>query len=167
MHRGNTRPAWLAPLLVGALVVVGLTGPAWALERTEVTVIGAKTTHQLQVEIADDPSERARGLMERDYLPADAGMLFVYPREQSPRASFWMYRTRIALDIAFLGEDGEIRAIYTMPPCASEDAAECPSYPAGVPYRVALEVNAGYFAEHDIEVGDCITLPGARGACSR
>lgn len=156
MHKGNTRRAWL---LVGMLGANGLMGSAWALERTEVTVIGAERTYPLQVEIADDPSERARGLMERDSLPADAGMLFVYPREQSPAASFWMYRTRIPLDIAFLGDDGEIRAILTMPPCASEDATECPSYPAGVPYRVALEVNAGYFAEHDVEVGDRIELP--------
>lgn len=166
MHRRNTRRAWRARLLAGVLGVGGLTGSAWALERTEVTVIGAEKTHQLQVEIADDPSERAYGLMERDSLPADTGMLFVYPREQSPEASFWMYHTRIALDIAFLGDDGEIRAIYTMPPCASERAGECPTYPAGVPYRIALEVNAGYFAEHGIDAGDCVTLPGARGACT-
>ncbi|SDL94057.1 hypothetical protein SAMN05661010_02925 [Modicisalibacter muralis] len=167
MHRGNTRRAWRRPLLAGVIGVGGLIGMAWALERTTVAVIGAETTHWLQVEIADDAGERAYGLMERDSLPADAGMLFVYQREQSPQASFWMYQTRIPLDIAFLGGDGEIRAIRTMPPCTSEDAAECPSYPAGVPYRVALEVNADYFAEHDIDVGDCITLPGARGTCSR
>lgn len=160
MHRHGTRQAWRKRLRVGLLIGVGgLTGSAWALERTEVAVVGDEKTYQLQVEIADDPSERAYGLMERDSLPDDAGMLFVYQREQSPQASFWMYRTRIPLDIAFLGGDGEIRAIRTMPPCASERAAECPSYPAGVPYRIALEVNAGYFAEHDIDVGDRIELP--------
>ena len=156
MHSANTqRTKWLAGLIGFGL----LAGSAWALERTEVAVIGDERTHTLQVEIADDAGERAHGLMARDSLPADAGMLFVYRREQSPRASFWMYRTRIPLDIAFLGADGEIRAIVTMPPCTSERAAECPSYPAGVPYRVALEVNAGYFDAHGIGIGDRIELP--------
>lgn len=145
--------------LLGLLGAGWLAGPVWALERAELTVIGDEQSYPLTVEIADDPGERAHGLMERDHLPADAGMLFVYQQRQPPGGSFWMYRTRIPLAVAFLGADGEIRAIHRMPPCASEDAAECPSYAAGVPFHAALEVNAGYFETRGIEVGDCIELP--------
>nr|WP_298413438.1 DUF192 domain-containing protein [uncultured Halomonas sp.] len=141
------------------LVASCLVFPAWALERGDIVIEGKKGQHRLSVEIARTPHERSFGLMERDDLPDDAGMLFVYEREQPSASGFWMYRTRIPLDIAFLSENGEIRAIDTMPPCESEQAARCPSYPAGVPFYTALEVNAGYFDMHGIEVGDRLTLP--------
>ena len=60
----------------------------------------------LVVEIADDPGERAKGLMYRDDLPADHGMLFAYPKDE-PR-HFWMKNTRIPLSIAFLSADGTV-----------------------------------------------------------
>ncbi|MDV6317620.1 DUF192 domain-containing protein [Chromohalobacter sp. HP20-39] len=112
----------------------------------------------LSVEVARQADERATGLMNRDTLAPDAGMLFVYPRQQPPEAAFWMYRTRIPLDIAFLGAGGEVRAIRHMRPCQAESSAECPSYAAGAPFRAALEVNAGYFRRHGIEVGDRLPI---------
>nr|WP_299242311.1 DUF192 domain-containing protein [uncultured Halomonas sp.] len=133
--------------------------PAWALERGDIVIEGENGRHRLDVEIARTPQQRSFGLMERDHLPDDAGMLFVYEQEQPSASGFWMYRTRIPLDIAFLEDDGEIRAIHTMPPCESEQAARCPSYPAGVPFHAALEVNAGYFDARGIEVGDRLMLP--------
>ncbi|SHF24785.1 hypothetical protein SAMN02745148_02168 [Modicisalibacter ilicicola DSM 19980] len=141
------------------LVVASLAVAAPALERGRVLVHGDDQTYRLDVEIARTPSARSFGLMERDHLPRDAGMLFVYPREQPPGSGFWMYRTRIPLDIAFLSEDGEIRAIHAMPPCPGERPSNCPSYAAGVPFSAALEVNRGYFAERGVEVGDRLTLP--------
>lgn len=148
------RGAWLA-----ALVMAWLIPSAWALERGVVVIDGEKRTHRLHVEIARTARERAFGLMERETLAENAGMLFVYTQEQSPQGGFWMYRTRIPLDIAFLGADGEIRAIRSMTPCTSERAADCTSYTAGVPYRAALEVNAGYFEARGIDVGDRLELP--------
>lgn len=147
-----------------ALLCILLSAGASALERGEAVVVSAERSHRLQVEIARTAAERATGLMERDHLAADAGMLFVYAADQPPDNGFWMYRTRIALDIAFLGADGEIRAIRTMTPCRGE-APSCPSYSPGRPYRAALEVNAGYFARHAITVGDCVTLPGSVNGC--
>lgn len=134
-------------------------GDEGGLERARLIIDSGESTHELEVEIARQPGERSRGLMGRETLPAEAGMLFVYPREQSPRGAFWMYNTRIPLAIAFLGGDGEIRAIEHMAPCPSERASDCPSYPAGVAFRAALEVNDGYFAARGIEVGDRVDLP--------
>ncbi|WP_227370213.1 DUF192 domain-containing protein [Halomonas sp. M20] len=129
------------------------------MERDSIVIEGKNETYRLVAEIARTPQERSFGLMERDRLAEEAGMLFVYTQRQPASSGFWMYRTRIPLDIAFLGNDGEIRAIRSMPPCESEQVARCPSYPAGVPFHAALEVNAGYFDARGIKVGDRLTLP--------
>ncbi|WP_110667618.1 DUF192 domain-containing protein [Salinicola halophilus] len=123
-----------------------------------LTLDNGTQAYTLDVEVVDTAQGRARGLMERDSLAADAGMLFLYDREQAGANAFWMYRTRIPLDIAFLGGDGRIRALKTMSPCRAQNAQACPVYPAGEPFRAALEVNAGYFEAHDLAVGDRIDL---------
>ena len=63
-----------------------------------------------------------------------------------------MFNTLIPLDIAFIGEDGTIGNIVPMEPCTSPYPQWCPGYTAGVPFRTALEVNRGYFAERGIGV---------------
>lgn len=118
-------------------------------------------THQsdslpLTVELAVTPSQKSMGLMERRRLADAAGMLFVYDSTQPPSAGFWMYRTRIPLDIAFLDSSGVIRAVRSMTPCPTTIAQGCPTFTPDVPYRHALEVNAGFFARHGIGVGDSL-----------
>lgn len=92
------------------------------------------------VEIADDDAERARGLMFRDTLAPEAGMLFIHDREE-PQA-YWMKNTRIALDILYF--DGQRRLVSQqrdVPPCTLGD--RCPPYPSDAPARYVLELNAG------------------------
>lgn len=108
--------------------------------------------------VAERDDQRAYGLMERVQLDDDAGMVFLYSREQPAENGFWMWRTRIALDIAFFDADGGIVAILSMDPCPHADPRGCPSYPPGVPYHGALEVNRGTFARHGITTGDRIVL---------
>ncbi len=125
----------------------------------------AEGRQRFDVEVARTLAERSRGLMARDHLDQDAGMLFLYRSTQSPRSGFWMYRTRIPLDIAFIDEDERIAAISTMWPCGSEKPAECPVTYPGLPYRAALEVNAGLFERLGIVEGDCVSWPGSAGHC--
>ena len=99
------------------------------------------------------------GLMERASLAPDSGMLFVYQTDQPPKSGFWMFRTRIPLDIAFADSAGTIRAILTMQPCPATIAAGCPSYEPGAAYRYALEVNAGFYARRRIAVGSRMLVP--------
>ncbi|MDH4572054.1 hypothetical protein CUR86_05950 [Salinicola acroporae] len=134
--------------------------PAWAgaPPRHALVLDDGERTHTLQVEVAETPQQRSRGLMERDSLPVDAGMLFLYGTEQPATSAYWMYRTRIPLDIAFIDEGGVIRSLKTMSPCHAESSSRCPVYPAGARFRAALETNAGYFAERRIEVGDRVEL---------
>ncbi|MBZ9559839.1 MULTISPECIES: DUF192 domain-containing protein [unclassified Modicisalibacter] len=155
--QANRLARWLWASGLG--LSASLAGGDVRAESLPLTLEGDAQRTELSVEIADDPAERNRGLMARDHLAADAGMLFVYPRSQSPQGAFWMYRTRIPLDIAFLDASGVIRAIRHMVPCPSERSADCPSYAAGVAFRAALEVNAGFFADHGIDVGDRIVSP--------
>lgn len=136
------------------------------LKRGRLSIHSDQGPHTLRVEIASTLTQRGRGLMDRDALDPDAGMLFLYDRPQSSRNGFWMYRTRIPLDIAFIDEDGRILHIATMTPCESSNPAECPVTRPSDTYTAALEVNAGYFAERGIKVGDCVTLPGANGMCA-
>ncbi len=100
--------------------------------------------------------------MERRVLPDSAGMLFLYASEQPATAGFWMFRTRLPLDIAFLDSSGVVVAIRGMTPCSAELAAGCPTYAPDVPYRAALEVNAGYFERHGVSTGSRVTLPNVR-----
>lgn len=130
-----------------------------SFEHGVVVIHGRHGLHELDVELAETFVQRARGLMDRDTLAADAGMLFLYDESQPAASGFWMYRTRIPLDIAFIDTDSRIAAIHTMQPCTSPSPAGCPAYVAGVVYHAALEVNAGYFAEHGIAVGDRVSLP--------
>jgi len=108
---------------------------------------------EVEVEIADDTEEMARGLMGRTALAEDAGMLFVYPDERE--LSFWMKDTLIPLSIAFMDEEGRIVDLQDMRPL---DATP-PHYNSAEPARYALEVNKGFFDERGVEVGDRAKLP--------
>jgi uncharacterized membrane protein (UPF0127 family) len=105
----------------------------------------------LLVETADDPFERARGLMDRDCLNDNWGMLFVFTANVD--SGFWMHNTHIPLTIAFLAADGTIIEIEDMQP-ETEDL-----HYASRSFRYAVEANQGWFAKHGIEVGDVATIP--------
>jgi uncharacterized membrane protein (UPF0127 family) len=109
---------------------------------------------RFSVEIADTGEKRALGLMFRDSMPADHGMLFIFPRE-APR-SFHMKNTRIPLDIMYFNADLELVSMSeNTPPCR---VARCPSYSSALPARFVLELNAGMASKLGVVVGDRLTL---------
>jgi uncharacterized membrane protein (UPF0127 family) len=108
---------------------------------------------EVRVEIADNTSERAKGLMNRTALPKDQGMLFVFDSEQE--LSFWMSNTLIPLSIAYMDSEGRIVDIQDMEPLDDEP----PHYVSAEPAQYALEVNQGFFEERGVEVGDTAELP--------
>lgn len=118
-------------------------GPGGQLIRVVTVSVGGVP---ISVEIADTPALRERGLMQRDSLPDDAGMLFVYADEQV--RSFWMRNTKIPLDIAFIDRNGSIVSIEQMQP--QTDANTVSSSPA----MYALEMNQGWFEANGVGVGD-------------
>ena len=113
------------------------------------------------VEIADDANERARGLMYRDHMDADAGMLFLFDR-QEPQA-FWMKNTRIPLDILYFDEHWTLVGwSLNTPPCSLGD--QCPPYPSQAPARYVLELNAGTSERIGAKWGDKLVVSGLPAA---
>lgn len=109
------------------------------------------------VEIADDDAERARGLMYRESMQADRGMLFIF--EQSEPQSFWMQNTLIPLDILFFDDDGRfVSAHYRVPTC-KHGGDRCPTYASEGSARYVLELNAGVGAALGLVAGDVLGLP--------
>lgn len=103
------------------------------------------------VEIADEPDEWRRGLMERPTLAPDAGMLFIFP-DVAPR-SFWMMNTLIPLDMLFIDADGRILNIASnVPPC--QPPRRCPSYRSARPAKYVLEIVGGRAQAMGIRAGD-------------
>ena len=155
--------------LVGLLLLMSLIAcnekPAYSederilpFDSVDVRIVSNHDTVIVRVELAVTSEQKTLGLMERRRLSENAGMLFVYDSTQAPDAGFWMYRTRIPLDIAFIDSVGVIRAILVMLPCETTIPEGCPTYPPKVPYRFALEMNAGFFQGHAVTVGGRLVL---------
>ena len=120
----------------------------------EVRISRGSTTQEIArfaVEIADQPREWQRGLMERSFLAQNGAMLFVFP-DQARRA-FWMMNTLIHLDIIFADDDGRILNIAAnAPPCAAP--RRCPTYRSKAPARYVLEIAGGRARALGIRPGD-------------
>src|ERR1700693_874363 len=100
----------------------------------------------ITAEIADTPQASENGLMFRDSLPEDHGMLFIF--DQPKKASFWMKNTKIPLSIAYIDSNGKILEIKSMNPL---DETIVPSNSEEVAY--ALEVSQGWCARHGVSPG--------------
>lgn len=130
----------LAALALVATLAGGASAPA--AETVSLTMRG-KT---LRAEVADTPAQRALGLMYRERLDADAGMLFVY--EAPGIQAMWMKNTLIPLSVAFIDGDARIVGIADMAPHSETIHA------SAAPALFALEVNRGWFARHGVRAGD-------------
>jgi uncharacterized membrane protein (UPF0127 family) len=106
---------------------------------------------KIKAEVVRTDQEKAKGLMFRENLEKDEGMIFVYGREEY--LSFWMKNTRIPLSIAFLDKTGKIVDIQDMTPFSLQ------SHVSAFPAQYALEVNQGWFKQNGISVGQGIKLP--------
>ncbi len=101
-------------------------------------------------ELAVTPEERARGLMFRDRLDADQGMLFIFDQEELN--SFWMLNMKFPIDIIWLDKDKRVVHIEaSVPPCPREP---CPSYPTRLPALYVLELQSGAAAAHGIKLSE-------------
>lgn len=108
--------------------------------------------HRYSVEVARTDQEREQGLMFRDSLAADSGMLFVHDA-QEPLA-YWMKNTRIPLDILYFDQQQHFVSVATAPPCSLGNA--CPPFASDAPARYVLELNAGEAVKLHVGTGDPI-----------
>jgi len=103
----------------------------------------------LKAEVASEPQDRERGLMFRDSLNEDEGMLFIFKTPQV--CYFWMKNMRFPIDIIWLSEDKEILGLnQNLLPCNDL----CDSISSKKPVKFVLEVNAGFIQRHMVKIGD-------------
>src|SRR5262245_15821530 len=117
---------------------------AGAQQQLPVTELSAGM-HSIRAEVADSDGTRAQGLMFRESMPVNAGMVFVF--DQSAVHCMWMKNTLIPLSVAFIDEAGAILNIADMQPKTEQ------SHCAAKPARYALEMNKGWFAHRGIKAG--------------
>jgi uncharacterized membrane protein (UPF0127 family) len=106
-------------------------------------------THEFSVEIADTPNLQRRGLMYRQSMPDDHGMIFPFPKART--ASFTMRNTYISLDMIFVREDGTIESIIENTPALQDR-----SFPSQGVVKAVVEFNAGTAKKFDIKPGDLV-----------
>jgi uncharacterized membrane protein (UPF0127 family) len=158
---------WLTASMVCAIVAVVVAagayfysqGPTSADSRamilpvdpTPLVVVTKDGNRSFSIEIADTDAEREAGLMYRQDMADDHGMLFVF--EMPQQVNFWMQNTPMPLDLIFVGQDGKIRAVKH-----GESQSQAIISP-GVPVRFVLELKAGTAARDGIAYGDLVRHP--------
>ena len=151
--------AALAAFSVALIMMMSAPAPAAADSRAmrlpvQMVKLAADTATGekfFSIEVADESSEQERGLMFREDMPDDRGMLF--DLGVTRQASFWMENTPMPLDLLFIGEDGRVRAILPGQPFSR--AAISP----GVPVRFVLELKQGTSEKNGIAPGDRLRHP--------
>ncbi len=156
----------LLPLLALALAVgcrEADARPPRAAEASEAPMLAQRGTatlttldgrqFKLEVEIASNDHDRARGLMFRKSMPEMAGMVFVFPEEEV--RAFWMKNTLLPLDMLFIAGDGTILGIVE-----NAEPLTTTSRSVDANAKYVFEVNGGWSARHGVVRGDKFALEG-------
>lgn len=142
------RAAQTIRLLLFSVLALLASAVAQAEPATDIArIVTATGEHQFNVEVADTPSARARGLMFRKSMPADQGMLFDFQVEEP--VSMWMKNTYIPLDMIFIGRDGRVVGVAADAEPLSERIIDSPA-----PAYAVLELNAGAARRISLAPGD-------------
>ena len=129
--------------IVGLLALSACSKPPFVTRTIQVD------GRPLTVEVASTYDARRQGVMGKDGLTDEQGVFFMYPEEAN--LGFWMKTVTFPLDIAFVRSDGTIARIAQMQPFVTT------STPSLQPVQYALEMREGWFADHDVVVGEKIT----------
>jgi uncharacterized protein len=147
-------------LLLGAFLLSGdaAANPPIPQSSPELVNLAYPNGTRILVELADTPEKRARGLMFREHLANDRGMLFLF--EEPGQWTFWMKNTKVPLDILWLGPDKRIADIAeNVPGCVQEP---CLQYQPSTAALYALEVPAGSVKRHKLSRGKQLIFESPR-----
>jgi uncharacterized protein len=139
-------------LATSLLLALSMTLQAQESPQTNLPRTSLKAgMHLIQAQVASTPQQRATGLMHRQDMPANEGMLFVF---ESPAVQcFWMKNTLIPLTAAFVADDGSIVNLADMQPQSLD------SHCSEKPVRYVLEMNQGWFSKRGLRAGSRLSGP--------
>lgn len=143
--------ALLAPLPETATAQTGQRALTLPVHASALVVETSGGPRSFAIEIADTSEKRSRGLMFRQSMPADRGMLFVF--EETRAVGFWMQNTSLPLDLVFIAEDGTVRGIRRGTPFSTDLISSRGAV------RFVLELNEGIAQKTGIAVGDRVRHP--------
>jgi len=142
------RSKFISPALIAAALFATISC-ARAQQITRFPVISLNAgIHVIKAEVAAKDSERQQGLMHREKMAPNEGMVFLF--EAPAGVCMWMKNTLIPLSVAFIDESGRIVNIEDMQPQTTD------SHCAKKPVRYALEMNLGWFKQKNIKPGSMI-----------
>lgn len=134
-----------------AVLIVALPLAACS-DEGQVVLKSATGEYTFNVEVVDTPETRAQGLMYRQDLADDAGMLFDF--KESRPVSFWMRNTLIPLDMIFITADGVVQNIYV-----NAKPHDPTGIPSDGPVQFVLEIAGGRSVEIGLKAGDTVEHP--------
>jgi uncharacterized protein len=143
-------PSFRDYFLLGLIILSTFIGSAVSAKEDKLptTTIIINPDLKIEAELAYTDETRMKGLMYRESLPEDAGMLFIFP--YMDQHSFWMKNTLIPLDIIWLNDRKEIVYFATAQPCTEDP---CASYAPIQKAKYVLEVNEGFAKKHSLKMG--------------
>jgi uncharacterized protein len=146
----------LFAMLVLGLTLSGCGDRTLSTEDDHTRLLTLPNGTKLRVEVMLRPTDMARGMMFRDSLAPDRGMLFIHG---SPgNYPYWMYQVKIPLDIIWLDETRKIVEISENTPPCPPGAKKCPTYGGRQPALFIVELAAGSVARHNLRVGNMLTF---------
>ena len=143
-------------LIVTTFSFLLFSSTAWSetapkFSKIKISISQGKIKKNLEVELAQNPTQQAYGLMNRTKMATNSGMLFVFDQERI--LQFWMKNTLIDLDIAYIDKNKKIIDIQQMKAVTSILETNPPTYPSKLPAQFALEMNSGWFKKNKIKEG--------------
>lgn len=142
-------------VIVAAALFAAGCGTSNITDELNLTQVTFPNGVKINAETMRRELELMRGLMFRESLAPERGMLFIHPAEDTFR--YWMYQTKIPLDIIWMDRDRRIVEMsLDTPPCPTSSAKECPNYGGNFKAKYVLEVNAGVARKNGLKTGDTL-----------
>ena len=142
-------------LILAAALFAGGCGTSNITDELNLTQVTLPNGVKINAETMRRELELMRGLMFRESLASNRGMLFIHPAENIYR--YWMYQTRIPLDIIWMDRERRIVEMsLDTPPCRTSSAKECPNYGGNFKSKYVLEVSAGVARKNGLKTGDTL-----------
>jgi uncharacterized membrane protein (UPF0127 family) len=144
-----------AVVLVAAAALAGCGSNPNVTDEIGLTIVTFPNGAKISAETMRDDIELIKGMMFRESMPVNRGMLFIHPEENI--FHYWMYQTKIPLDIIWMDHDRRIVEMsLDTPPCKATAAKDCANYGGNYKSKYALEVNAGIAKKNNLKTGDVL-----------